>query len=102
MREFFLMLVAMVLVSVFALPVLVVGSLFKKDKKRYWETVAIGFDQVGGSLLYGTEDWTISSWTYIKCRVYKRLCWFEKFIDFIFGKGHCKRSYEKEKKEGLR
>ena len=101
MREFFLMLVAMVLVGLFALPVLIVGSLFRKDKKGYWKSVAIGFDQVGGSLLYGTEDWTISSWTYVECRVYKKLCWFEKFIDFIFGKGHCKRSYEKESREGL-
>jgi len=101
MREFFLMVIAMLLVTLLALPVLLIGSIFRKDKKSYWRTVAIGFDQVGGSLLYGTEDWTISSWTYLQCSGLNRLCWFMKFIDFIFGKGHCKRSYLKERKEGL-
>jgi len=101
MRAFFLMIVAMVFVSVFTLPVLIVGSLFRKDRKRYWRTVAIGFDQVGGSLLYGTEDWTISSWSYYECAYRGKRCWFVKFIDKIFGDEHCKKSYKKESKEGL-
>jgi len=101
MRDFALMLIAMVLIFVFALPVLVISSVFRKNRKKYWRSVAIGFDQVGGSLLYGTEDWTISSWTYHKCIRYGKLCWFEKFINFIFGDGHCERSYKKEKMEGL-
>jgi len=101
MRAFFLMLVAMCLVALLALPVLLISSIFRKDKKRYWQSVAIGFDQVGGSLLYGTEDWTISSWTHYNCAKLHRLCWFRAFIDSIFGKGHCARSYKKESKEGL-
>ena len=37
-------------------PALAVGSVSK---------IAIGIDQVGGSILYGTEDWTVSSYTHI-------------------------------------
>lgn len=101
MREFLLMLAAMFLVSILAVPVVILGSIFRKEKKKYWETVAIGFDQVGGSLLYGTEDWTISSWTHYNCKFRKKHCWFESLIDLIFGKGHCKRSHENEKSKGL-
>ena len=100
MREFFLMLIAFVLVGVLALPVLAIGSIARRDKKRYWMSVAVGLDQVGGSLLYGTEDWTVSSWTYYECSNRGKYCFFMKFIDWIFGDGHCKRSYEKESKEG--
>ena len=62
---------------------------------EYFITVAIGFDQAGGSVLYEEEDYTISSYTYMMCQKGK-YCWFMQLIDFLFGKEHCKRSYISE------
>ena len=99
MRAFILMLIAYVLVFTLAPFVIVWRSIKTKDKKSYWQSVAVGLDQSGGAILYGTEDWTVSSWTYYLCSKRKKYCWFMGLIDLLFGKEHCKNSYLKEKKE---
>jgi len=70
--------------------------------RLYWDT-AIGLDQLGGAILYGEPDWTVSSRTYWLAHVHRghplerRLALaFEWLIDGLFGRGHCRRSYEHE------
>jgi len=101
MKSFILMLIAIVIVSVAAVPVIALNtirkSLRREKLKEYFKTIAIGFDQAGGSILYGQEDWTVSSWTY-NLAMGGNLSAFEfmKFIDLLFGKDHCKNSFFKE------
>ena len=65
--------------------------------KDYFYTLAIGLDQLGGSLIYGLEDWTISSVAYYDATTYKRNIWFMNLINFLFNdKQHCMKSYYKE------
>jgi len=65
---------------------------------EYLHTISVGLDQLGGSVLYEQEDWTISSYTYYLCRKGNTTaCKFEKFINFFAGKEHCKHSFYKEK-----
>jgi len=74
----------------------------------YFMTLAIGEDQLGGSYLYATEDYTVSSWTY-KLHAKGNNVWatsFMNFIDFFAWvlagqKEHCKDSYEYEAVELL-
>ena len=103
MRAFILFLIAYISV-VIATPFVFIVNLLRYRSKDYILQCAIGFDQAGGSVLYNEEDWTISSYTYYLCKHFKKHCWFEKLIDFIFGKGHCEKSFHNElkliKKEG--
>ncbi len=77
----------------------------KESLREYFLILAIGEDQRDGSYLYGTEDYTISSYTYYlhnRGNIYAT--YFMHFIDFFGfllgdGKEHCKKSYEKEVKE---
>lgn len=99
--NFILMLIAIILVATLSLPVLIgntVRKLFRPEKiKEYFKTVAIGFDQAGGSILYGQEDWTVSSWTYhLSRRGNRSAYWFMRFIDLLFGTGHCEDSFYNE------
>ncbi len=74
----------------------------KENLREYFLTLAIGEDQRGGSYLYGTEDYTISSYTYyLHTQGVLWASYFMSFIDFFAyllgdGKEHCKKSYEKE------
>lgn len=104
MRAYFLALVAMSLIFFFSVPMIIIGVIRKLYRKEsigdYMIVIAIGFDQVGGSILYGQEDWTVSSWTYHLAQsgnIYAE--YFRVFIDLIFGKNHCRESFEKEAKE---
>jgi len=69
---------------------------------EYLICLAIGEDQRGGSYLYGTEDYTISSYTYIlHARGNKYATWFMKFIDFFARylqnkDRHCEKAYNYE------
>ncbi len=101
LHNLFLLIVAIILFVPTAPIVFLVNSIrwFKRD---YWLIVAIGIDQLGGSILYGEEDWTISSYTHFLCFKYGRFCWLEKFINFWFGEGHCERSYINEQKKMLK
>lgn len=101
MKSFTLMLIAIILVVVVS-PIAIVFNTIRHLYRRenisdYFFTIAIGFDQAGGSILYKQEDWTVSSWTYNLCRRgNKNACVFMKVIDSIFGKNHCQNSFEWE------
>lgn len=101
-RPFFLMIVALMIVGLLSVPAIVVNLLRKVYRSEhigeYFHTIAVGFDQAGGSILYGQEDWTVSSWTYVlHTRGNKNATAFMRFIDLLFGKNHCKESYEWER-----
>jgi len=99
-----------VLSLVLSIPVTIIGftvnfiiSIKHAELDKLFLTLAIGEDQRGGTYLYLTEDWTISSYTYylgvIKDK--KIIYYFMLFIDFfpkIFGitNNHCEESYFSE------
>ena len=105
MKNFGLFVVAYVAVIVTAPPVVAANALRKlwhgESLSAYFKTAAIGFDQAGGSVLYAQENFTVSSYTYYLCRHKKNryACAFMRFIDAIFGKDHCRRSYEWERQK---
>lgn len=69
------------------------------DVSNYFNIVAVdGLDQLGATILYKVRDLTISSYTFVLCKKGK-MCWFEKFINFLFGKKHCRESSVNELKE---
>ena len=98
LKQAWLLLIAVILFLPVT-PIVFVINAIRWIKKGYLLNVAIGIDQLGGSLLYNEQDWTISSYTYFLCQTEKRFCRFKKFINFFFGKGHCERSFRDEKKE---
>nr|WP_129502091.1 hypothetical protein [Malaciobacter halophilus] len=75
----------------------------KESLKKYFLALAIGLDQLGGSIIYGLEDWCISSVAYFDAENGKNI-WFMKLINFLFNdKEHCKNSFENEfKKLGVK
>lgn len=97
-RSFLLMLLALIVMALVTVPLITINLMRKlyrgENIQAYFHTIAIGFDQAGGSILYGQEDWTISSWTYV---LYRRgnngAKVFMKIIDLFFGKEHCENSY---------
>lgn len=98
MKSFFLMLIALIVITIVTLPVIVLNVIRKVYRREsihdYFFIIAIGFDQAGGSILYGQEDWTVSSWTYVLAyRENKEAQRFMKIINFIFGENHCEKSY---------
>jgi len=101
-RSIFLLIIAIilfVLISPIAFTVNILRKLSNtKELSNYLFTIAIGIDQLGGSILYTQPDWTVSSWTYIQSKNHKEHYYFifMKLIDFFFGKDHCKKSYEHE------
>ena len=105
MRALALILVALLTVAVAGMPVFLWQSLRRRRDpvalRTYWRTLAIGIDQVGGSLLYGTEDYTVSAWTHHLCADLGRRCWLERLIDRLFYPGHCAASWRREQ-EGKR
>ena len=80
----------------------VVAYMFKGKLGEYFMALAIAIDQAAASLLYGrdAEDWTISSYSYLRCAYYGTDCKWVKFINALlwFDKDHCKNSYEYERK----
>jgi len=97
-KNFFLLAVAVILVLAFgiiAFVLNVVRKLFRRESlSDYVLIVAISFDQLGGSIIYAQEDWTVSSWTFYLARKGNRSAYyFMRFIDFFFGKRHCVNSY---------
>jgi len=105
MKSFILMLIAMLIVSVASVPAIVLNTIrkvYRREKlKEYFKTIAIGFDQAGGSILYGQEDWTVSSWTYYLVRRSggdnRAAYWFMRFINTLFrDESHCEDSFYDE------
>lgn len=104
MKSFLLMFIAILIISVASVPAIILNTTRKVYRResisKYLFTVAIGFDQAGGSILYGQEDWTVSSWTYyLSTQNNKSAIQFMRFIDAIFGHEHCKKSFEWESKK---
>lgn len=99
MINFFYMILALMLGVIFFIPALIYGLLhtfFTGEKFSRWcFAIAIGIDELFGSIIYCQPDWTVSSYTYylaeIKHRKWARR--FMKVIDFLFGKKHCEKSY---------
>ena len=100
MRALFLFLLAYCLVIVLTPFVFMCNIIYKyihqHPIREYVETSAIGFDQAGGAVMYGKENYTISSYTHYLCGYKGAKCWFERFINFFFGQDHCKKSFEWE------
>jgi len=106
LKAFALMVVAIILIIILApfafimqaVRLLIMG---KPIRSLFWN-VAIGLDQLGGSILYLEPDWTVSSRTYwLRVKGNKYALYFEKFINVFFGKGHCEISYINEFNKGL-
>ena len=99
-------LLKILLLIVIALPVFVISapivfiirSFYEAEKSslpNYWLTTLLGLDQFAGSILYGTLNWTISGYSYylmLKGSRFGKV--MVSVIDAIFGKGHCKESYD--------
>lgn len=101
-RSFLLMLLALIVMALVTFPLIVINLMRKlyrgENIQAYFHTIAIGFDQAGGSILYGQEDWTVSSWTYHLHRKGNGYAtWFMEFINLLFrDKFHCENSFFKE------
>ena len=100
-RSFLLMIFAAICVAVLFVPLVVIQSMrfvvMRKSLKDLWFTIAIGLDQLGGSIIYAEPDWTVSSCTgFYAMNGNKYALVFEKFINLLFGKGHCRKSYFSE------
>ena len=101
LKPFFLMLVAALIIVITAVPILIAQvirhCIMRKPLAELWWSVAIGLDQLGGSILYCEPDWTVSSRTYwLRSKGNRYAAWFEKFINVLFGESHCEESYKKE------
>lgn len=97
MREA-LALAAAIVLTVILSPVVFLFQLirhaYRRGLRRYLWSVAVGIDQVGGSVLYGKINWTVSGYTWHLAKKGNRYAeMFARFIDFIFGKGHCKEAW---------
>lgn len=93
-----LLLLAVVVASILYFPLFIIMCfVYIKSLPTYFKAVAVGVDQLGGSILYKQPDWTVSSWTYIRAQQSSLPhIIFMKFIDLLFGKDHCYNSYVKE------
>jgi len=96
-RSIFLLLVAIILFIIISPIAFIVNFIRKPNKAEYLFNIAIGIDQLGGSILYNQPDWTVSSWTYYQSNRHKEHYYFMKLIDLLFGKDHCRKSYVYEK-----
>jgi len=101
MRSFILMFIAAIIMLFMGLPLLIGQTvrhlIMRKPLPDLWWSTAIGLDQLGGAILYGEPDWTVSSRTYWLARKGNRYAfYFEQFINFLFGKNHCGNSYKTE------
>ena len=101
MKSFLLFFLALLLVVIFGPIVLILQFARKAYRKeslsKYLYTLAVSLDQLGGSLLYGEEDWTISSIAYYNAFYRQRHKWFMNFINFLFqDRLHCENSFNTE------
>ena len=100
---YFLFLFALVLIVVLS-PIVLFFQVLRKvfffneeSVGKYIHTVAISLDQLGAALIYGVEDWCVSSLAYYDYKYENKNKWFMHFINFLFNdKEHCKVSFETE------
>lgn len=104
MVSFVLFLIAAVLIIVLA-PIIFVLQIIRKTFRKesialYLHNLAVSLDQLGGALIYGKEDWTISSIAYYHSEYEGKNTWFMHFINFLFrDKDHCKNAFKTEYSE---
>ena len=87
-------------ISFFAIPIHIVYRLIscKYTLWYYFFQIAISLDVVLGSIVFGSRH-TLSACTGYRARVTGGIfIYLEKFINFMFGRGHC---YRVAVKEGL-
>lgn len=93
--------VALVLVVVLG-PIVTILQFFRKiyrreSVSRYLHTIAVSLDQLGAAIIYGEEDWCVSSIAYYHVKYENKNAWFMHLINFLFwDKEHCKVSFETE------
>jgi len=101
------MILAVVLLISIGLPALLINTAYYASiggLAKYYKTIAITLDQVGGALIYGTEDWTVSAYTHLMSRYEGHLEakifeWVVDVLALLFEKEHCKMTYERERLE---
>lgn len=102
--NFLLFIFALVLIIIGA-PIIFIVQIFRKlyrkeSVNKYIHLLAVALDQLGGSLIYGEEDWCISSIAYYHAEIENKNKWFMHLINFLFNdKNHCRISFETEYKE---
>jgi len=104
MLRWFLLMIISIVSTILLFPLLLIFQairikfIFKKDVTRLFMAVALSLDQLGGAIIYLDEDTTISFNTYKYAHIKNNrfALYFERFIDAIFYKGHCKESYINE------
>lgn len=106
-----LLLIAIILMGVVSITLAPIVFIFtflsvlikRESAASYCKVVAIGVDQMLGSILYKTEDWTISSYTYwLSTKNQMGAVIFSKVIDFFaypFQRNHCATAYQRESEE---
>lgn len=106
-KHIFLALFAFVIFFVFA-PVLFAAQLFllsfQHGMQWFVKKTYVEIDKLGALLLYRQPEWTISAYTYyLYARGSRAAGLFMRFIDLLFGSGHCEREYKEEmrKKTGI-
>lgn len=102
--SYILFLVALVLIVVLG-PIAIIFQFFRKMYRKesiskYLHTIAVSLDQLGAAIIYGEEDWCVSSIAYYDVKYENKNAWFMHLINFLFwDKEHCKVSFETEYKE---
>lgn len=98
LKSIFFVLIAFILLIILGPIAFIANLIFRKNKADYLFNIAIGIDQLGGSILYNQPDWTVSGWTYHQFNKTGHLEYyiFMRLIDFFFGKDHCKEAYYNE------
>ena len=102
--SYILFLVALVLIVVLG-PIAIIFQFFRKmyrkeSVSKYLHTIAVSRDQLGAAIIYGEEDWCVSSIAYYHVKYENKNAWFMHLINFLFwDKEHCKVSFETEYKE---
>lgn len=91
-------LIVIVLAAPIALAVQIIRMVVMRESlAKLFFAVAIGLDQLGGSIIYLEPDWTVSSRTYfLRVSGNKYAAVFENVINNIFGDKHCENSFNKE------
>lgn len=92
---FFSVFLGVVATTIFGVPAFLISLyLNKKNYKKYLYDVAIGIDELGGTLIYSTKDKTVSHMTgYYVLQGSILAIMLSKFIDSLFGEDHCVKTY---------
>lgn len=102
--SYILFLVALALIVILG-PIVTIFQFFRKIYRResisrYLHTIAVSLDQLGAAIIYGEEDWCVSSIAYYHVKYENKNALFMHLINFLFwDKEHCKVSFETEYKE---